>query len=203
MILCLLGLTLHGTNPERLFLERAEKARHEKKEIKRDHVNQKRAIAKLQTAKAVTEAELASLRARQKWQCVSMRNHHITQAIKRDFAQRQKTLARGIPHDPLYDGALDVLHVSATAYRDHLKGREPTGFRTKSNTGIPRLRQWLEDSVLKRREEHLGSLLITLQRLFHNINSWASNNLGHQAIAFPREAIQEWLTRAQTKLGAV
>lgn len=194
---------LHATNPEKLFQERAAKARQEKKEIKKDHLTQKRAVSRFQKTKADIEAQLGTLRARQKWQCVSMRNDHITQAIKRDFAQRQKAFTRGVPLDPVYDGSLDVIHVSATAFRDHLKGREPTGFLTKADTGIPRLRQWLEDSILKRRDEHLRSLLVTLQRLFHNIHSWASNNLGHQAIAFPREAIQEWLTRAQTKLGAV
>jgi hypothetical protein len=66
-----------------------------------------------------------------------MRNAHIIEAISRDFAQRQKALARGMGRDRVYDGSVDVIPVSATAFSEHLKGRGASslGFSTMRHTG--------------------------------------------------------------------
>jgi hypothetical protein len=128
-----------------------------------------------------------------------MRNTHITEAIKRDFAQRQAKLARDMGHNNVPDGSIDVIPVSARAFRDYLKGREFPGFPTPSHTGIPRLRQWFEDSTLERREEHLDALLNSLLRLFLTIQTWSDTNCGRQAVRFSREAVQELLFRTHEK----
>lgn len=197
----MLQLTL--LNAEGGFREGAEKARREKKGIKRECDKQKKAIEDIEKAKATTDKRLAALRTRQMWACVSMRNDHIINAIERDFAQRQKTLARDVYHNDVYDGSVDVIPVSATAFRDILKDREPMGFPTLAHTGIPRLRRWLEDAMLEQREDHLDTLLHALQRLFSTIQRWSNTNLGHQAIVFSREAVEELLARTHTKFSMV
>jgi hypothetical protein len=101
------------------------KAKEEKKTIKLSKNKQKKKLDRATQKKAENDHELALAQARQKWACVWLRNKHITRAIKQDFTQRQETLARKMQHRNEYDGSVDVIPVSATAFRDHLKGREP------------------------------------------------------------------------------
>jgi hypothetical protein len=188
---------------EKVFRDGIKEAKDRKKSIKKEHSKQAKAVERLEKAKSKYDQQLAELRAQQKWHCVQMRNTHITEAIKRDFAQRQEKLARDMGHNSAYDGSVDVIPVSATAFRHHLKGREGSkeieGFPTPFHTGIPRLRQWLEDSTLERREEHLDALLNSLLRLFLMIQAWSDRICGHHAVRFSREAVQEFLFRTHDK----
>lgn len=161
----------------------------------RGRTKQKNAVFKARQNKAAIDQKLATLRAQQKWACIWMRNRHITKAIKRDFAQRQKALAREMGQRNEYDGSVDVVPISALAFRDHLKGREHPGFPTKRHSGIPQLQRWLADSTLERSEEHLDALLNTLRRLFQSIQHWSVTNGGDQVIQFSRDAIQDLLPR--------
>ncbi|KAK4241493.1 hypothetical protein C8A03DRAFT_41106 [Achaetomium macrosporum] len=125
----------------------------------------------------------------------------IKQPIGRDFAQRQKALAREMGRGNVYDGSVDAIPVSATAFSDHLKGRDPMelGFPTERHTGIPRLRQWLVDSTLERREKHLDVLLNSLRRLFLSIQSWSNAFCGTQTLVFSRDSIEDLLSRIHAK----
>ncbi len=147
--------------------------------------------------------QLAALQTEQKWRCVSLRNQYIEGRIKLNFAGRQKKVAQGKQHGNEYDGSVDVIPVSATAFRDHLVGREPMGFPTKLHTGIPRLRQWLADSTLERREEHLDGMLNSLQRLFRSIEHWALINGGGQSIRFSRGAVEDLFRRTHAQFVTV
>jgi hypothetical protein len=66
-------------------------------------------------------------------------------------------------------------------------------------TGIPRLRQWLADSTLERREKHLDVLLNSLRRLFLSIQSWSNNFCGTQTLVFSRDSVEDLLSRVNTK----
>ncbi len=192
------------SNAEAGFRKGADKARRERKEIKRERDKKKKVIEDLEKAKTNTDKRLAALRARQIWECVSMRNDHIINTIEGDFAHKQKkTLGRDVYHNDVYDGSVDVIPVSATAFRDILKDREPMGFPTLAHTGIPRLRRWLEDAMLEQREENLDTLLHALRRLFSTIQRWSNINLGNQTILFSRETVEELLARTHAKYSVV
>lgn len=182
---------------------RFEKAKEDRRKAMQERNKQKKHVKTASQNKANNDQQLAALLTRQKWACVWMRNRHIKKAIRRDFAQRQKILARERRHRNEYDGSVDVIPVSATAFRDHLKDREPPGFPTVRHTGIPLLRRWLADSTLERREKHLDALLHALQRLFSSIQQWSLTNCGGQAIQFSRETVQDLLSRTHTKLVTV
>ncbi|KAK4154764.1 hypothetical protein C8A00DRAFT_32432 [Chaetomidium leptoderma] len=184
---------------DKSFQDRAAKIKDEQKAIKKERTKQKKTVERSTNIKAGTDRDLETLRAQQKWACISMRNKHIIRAIQRDFAARQKALSREMRQKNEYDGSVDVIPVSATAFRDHLKGREPMGFPTRRHTGIPRLRQWLADSTLERREAHLDALLNALRRLFLSIQQWSLTNGGGQSVQFSRDTIQELLSRTHAK----
>lgn len=144
---------------------------------------------------AENDRALRNLRARQKWECVWLRNQHIIEAIKRDFAQRQKKLTKGMNNQSEYDGSVDVIPVSATAFRDRLKGREPLGFLTPKHTGIPKLRQFLADATLEKREQCLDAILNTLKRLFRTIHRWSSSDAQQPNPMFSRDTIEKDLDK--------
>jgi hypothetical protein len=186
-------------NVEKAFQDKASKAKGERKSIMADRTAQRKALDKLTQKKALVEQQLATIQGRQKWACIWMRNQHIMAAIKHDFTRRQTALAREMGHRNEDDGSVDVIPVSATAFRDHLKDREPVGFPTKRHSGIPQLRRWLADSTLERREEHLDALLNALRRLFLSIQQWSVTNCSGQAIPFSRDIIQDLLSRTHSQ----
>jgi hypothetical protein len=131
---------------------------------------------------------------------MSMRNEHIEKAIKKDFARRQKALLRdGRKNPKQYDGSVDIIPVSATAYRDLLKGRKAAGFPTKNHTGIPRLRQWLVDSTVEQREEHLDTMLNALRRLLNSGIQWLMKNSSDLALEFPRQAVEDAISKSHAQ----
>ncbi|KAK3349347.1 hypothetical protein B0T25DRAFT_569990 [Lasiosphaeria hispida] len=152
---------------------------------KTDHVKNPK------TEKADCDRELAMLLARQKWTCIQVNCASITKAIKRSFAIRQKRLASEKGTNPLYDGSVEVFPVSATAFRDHLKGRKSVGSPSVNYTGIPRLRQWLATIALEKREEHLNVILNSLERLLVEIQRWTRPK--DLATYFPRKTVEDSL----------
>ncbi|KAK0708182.1 hypothetical protein B0H67DRAFT_543670 [Lasiosphaeris hirsuta] len=141
----------------------------------KEQLDRKKEIEKLGRKKAKMEKTLTSLQGRQKWSCVQINCSSIATAIKETFAARQKRLVKENGENELYDGAVEVIPVSATAFRDLTKRKSPVGFPGVNYTGIPRLRQWLADTALNRREEHLDAILNSLERLFLGIQRWSKH----------------------------
>ncbi|KAK4147453.1 uncharacterized protein C8A04DRAFT_24703 [Dichotomopilus funicola] len=176
--------------------QRLAKALSSKKELEKGQQQLQKAVDRAAQKQGEHDRALRLTRGRQKWECVWLRNQHIIEAIKRDFAQRQKTLARGMKNQSEYDGSVDVIPVSATAFRDQLKGREPLGFMTAKHTGIPKLRQFLGDVTLEKREQRLDAMLNTLRRLFRTIHRWTSPDAQQTNLLLSRDTIEKDLTEA-------
>jgi hypothetical protein len=143
---------------------------------------------------------LPTLESRKKFRCVGLRNQYIKKRIQADFARRQRKLTRLAEHDSdKYDGSVEVFPVCASAFRDLLKGKKPIpGFPSKLYTGVPGLRQWLEDAVLVYREEHLDRALLGLQRLHDGIKCWSDDN-SRGMVRFSRKEIERLLQSSHEK----
>ncbi|KAL1840313.1 hypothetical protein VTJ49DRAFT_566 [Mycothermus thermophilus] len=151
------------------------KKQEERKEAAQERGKKARQVNGLKRQMAVIDQQLSAARARQKWE-----------ALVRNSRSDKKQ----------YDGSVDIIPVSATAYRNLLKDRKPEAFPTKRHTGIPRLRQWLVDSTLERREQHLDATLNALRRLLMSCQQWLSTNSSVRALEFPREIVRDVVSRA-------
>lgn len=178
-------------------------AKDAKTKASRNCSTSKTTVGKLETELADAEKQLAEARGRLKWTCVWKRNDHIRTAITEDFAQRQKLMVQKISvgkdgkdfNGKDYDGSVDVIPVSATAFRDHLNGEPVEGFPTQRHTGIPQLRQWLADAALERRELHLDTTLKALCRLLMTLRQSLMTSAG-QVIDFPRDNVEAQISEA-------
>ncbi|KAK3998305.1 hypothetical protein QBC44DRAFT_228324 [Cladorrhinum sp. PSN332] len=153
------------------YVSRRTQLKHQKKKIDGRFVEYSRS--------------LQTLVSRRMHRCVWLRNAYIKKRIQADFTKRQKKLRSRAAitqgSGRMNDGAIEVFPVCAAAFRDLLEEnkRPQPGFPSKAYTGIPRLRQWLDEATLGHREAHLDSILLTLQRLFKAIERWSeSNNTG-------------------------
>jgi hypothetical protein len=146
------------------------------------------------------DGSLVTLESRRKHRCVWIRNQYIKRRIQMDFGRRQRKLTRLSRHDSQkYDGSVEVLPVSAIAFRDLLKKKKPMpGFPSKSYTGIPTLRQWMEKAVFAYREDHLDSILRGLQRLYDGIRCW-SDDKSRGKVHFSRREIEALLQYSHDK----
>lgn len=146
------------------------------------------------------DGSLVTLESRRKHRCVWIRNQYIKRRIQMDFGRRQRKLTRLSRHDSQkYDGSVEVLPVSAIAFRDLLKKKKPMpGFPSKPYTGIPTLRQWMEKAVFAYREDHLDSILRGLQRLYDGIRCW-SDDKSRGKVHFSRREIEALLQYSHDK----
>ncbi|GAB1315716.1 hypothetical protein MFIFM68171_05926 [Madurella fahalii] len=172
--------------------KRAEHMRHQR--------TQRRLKRKLVNDAAQLDRALETLESRKKHRCVWFRSSYFKKRIAHDFARRQKKLSRVAARDrKQYDGSVEVLPVSAAAFRDLLKDRKPMpGFPSKRYTGIPRLSQWLEEATFPHREEHLDSLLCGLQRQLHGIKRW-SDDASRGAVVFSKQEVESLLKTSHEK----
>ena len=101
---------------------------------------------------------------------VSMRNRDIADRIQKSFLKRQQD-ARLLERDELHDGAVEVFGTSARAYwkSKHPDGEKARGFPDEIHSGIPRLKQWLFESMFSQRERQLDTTLNGLLTLFVRI----------------------------------
>ncbi|KAM7204938.1 hypothetical protein V8F20_003400 [Naviculisporaceae sp. PSN 640] len=178
----------------RKHLGRLRKA-HKTTVRKRDQQLENQEAKEGQEVKIVNHLE--SLDRQKTHRCIWLRNKYLEKRIVADFARRQKKLTANIPRLPRYDGSVDVFPVSARAYQD-IQNPGPThrgnfpSFPSKLYTGIPRLRQWIEENTCEERDTHLDSQLASLNRILMDINNWCDEQPGGK-VKFPREEVTEVL----------
>lgn len=150
-----------------------------------------------------TEQSLRTCEGRARWTCMFMRHRRIEKRLTENLERQRKEIEgankRVSPSEP----PTNIFSVSATAYRDLITGRRPSGFPTKSYTGIPQLSQWLCDSVLENREAHLDGLLNALRRLAHGIQRWSNINSMGMNVSFSRELLETVLSRSHDRCSQV
>ncbi|EAA31121.2 hypothetical protein GE21DRAFT_8688 [Neurospora crassa] len=142
---------------------------------------------------------LRACKGRAKWTCMSMRHSQIEKRLTENLERQWKEMEGTSQQLSSSERLTDIFSVSATAYRDLLKGRKVTGFPTESYTGIPQLSQWLCDSVMEKREVHLDSLLNALRRLAHGIQRWSNVNPEGMDVSFSREMIETVFSRSHDR----
>ncbi|EGO54039.1 hypothetical protein NEUTE1DRAFT_103513 [Neurospora tetrasperma FGSC 2508] len=148
-----------------------DKRYQEKMKTARNRVNNTTRLVPVHAA-----LSLRACKGRAKWTCMSMRHSQIEKRLTENLERQWKEMEGTSQQLSSSERLTDIFSVSATAYRDLLKGRKVTGFPTESYTGIPQLSQWLCDSVMEKREVHLDSLLNALRRLAHGIQRWSNVN---------------------------
>ncbi len=117
--------------------------------------------------------------------CILIRNRAVSQRILKDFAQRKSELSETAK-------AVTSTTIPAWTSWRYRRGRTTTSRDTRepapafreNYTGVPRLRQWLTEMTLERREIHLDSVLKMLLHLFMNLSSWCQDQQeGHGGIS--------------------
>ncbi|KAK3316074.1 hypothetical protein B0H66DRAFT_534337 [Apodospora peruviana] len=139
------------------------------------------------------EHQLSGLSSRKKHRCIWIRNENIKERIQSVFSRRQSKLSHAMSESNNYDGSVSIFPVCSTAFRNRLKSKMIfPGFPSKQYSGTPRLRQWLEETTLSMREQHLDALLHTLQRLLHGMDKW-SNDQTRGLVKFARGDVESIL----------
>ncbi|KAK3402283.1 hypothetical protein B0T20DRAFT_135932 [Sordaria brevicollis] len=188
-----------GSASERNRQKKVDIARTQNKALNGPIHKQRTLVERAGAAKRENDAKLAEHKGRVFWTCVRMRHEHIAQRITENLRNQQRVLCQ---RDTKFSSApkddVEVISVSATAFRDHLKGRKPPGFPSKRYTGLPHLRRWLENAVLHPREMHLDAVLNTLKRLLSGIQRWAKVDTGGRAVVFSRETVENRLELTHT-----
>jgi hypothetical protein len=136
-------------------------------------------VKSLKSRAAEFDGILGSLEGLKKYRCIQMRNRRIKMRLCADFVRRQRKLARLAEHDnDKFHGSIEVFPVSAEAFCHLLREKKAMfGFPSElSSTGIPKLRQWLDEAVLVHREEHLDLMLRASRRLYHGIKCWSDDD---------------------------
>lgn len=108
------------------------------------------------------------------YRCIWLRNRFIKKRIQDDFTARQERIAEYIDQKSQDVGKAEGFPVSSTSYQECLKKRVKAGASIPSDlhTGIPRLKQWIEESTFDAREKHLDSMLLSLHRIINDVSRW-------------------------------
>ncbi|POS71353.1 hypothetical protein DHEL01_v210255 [Diaporthe helianthi] len=131
------------------------------------------------TAREVEEArqELSQLGDSLKQAAVYLRNRFVVERVQKDFRGRQAATKSAEDQDGLlHTGTVEVFPTSARSFQSlqHPGAVKEAGFPTEVHTGIPRLKQWLFETTMKKRENHLDAILAQLSTMFSRIENWIS-----------------------------
>ncbi|KAG8170125.1 hypothetical protein KVR01_000870 [Diaporthe batatas] len=149
--------------------------------------------------------ELSSLRESLKQAAIYIRGGCVVERVQKDFRGRHAA-TKSVEDDPAQADTLEVFATSARSFQGirHAGSLQEAGFPTEKHTGIPRLKQWLFEATMKKRENHLDKILNQMRILFSNIQDWISMGEHTAVLAEPEQrdldAIHERHCRALVTL---
>ncbi|KAM7218078.1 hypothetical protein V8F06_006484 [Rhypophila decipiens] len=150
-----------------------------------------RTIDSLKDKKPRIQEEQARIIGEIRRRCVWIRNEYIKKKIQADLSWRRDTLKSNSNKISHYNGEVDILPINAREYQYRLAGKEvqDQAFPSKLHTGIPRVRQWIEECAYEQREKHIDSLLASFQRIQHDMNQWCDEGSSGGTTEFARPQV--------------
>lgn len=142
------------------------------------------------TASEIEKAreELPPLRRSLKQAAIYIRGRYVVERAQEDFRGRQAA-KKSIEDNKIHTDTVQVFPTSARSFQgmQHAGSAKEAGFPTELHTGIPRLKQWLFEATLKKRENHLDTILTQMLILFSRIQHWISMSEPTTAISTTRQ----------------
>ena len=173
--------------------DRARYSREHKQRV-RDEEDIRKSIESLGQQQVQIRKDLIILHARKMWRIIWLRGNRLKDRLKKDCDKRQKTMLDDKTHPIQYKGSIEIFPVCAKAYQHCLsRSVKPGAFiPTELHSGIPRLKQWIEESSFAKREKHLDALLSPLNRIYSDLERWCSDQPGGK-VQFSRVELDEML----------
>lgn len=170
------------------------------------HVREQEAILKsiksLEEQRDQIGKKLANLEGHKNHRCIWLRNKFIKKRIQDDFAARHKIMVKSMGEQPRGMDTVEVFPVSSTAYQDFLKRLTPgAAIPSGLHTGIPRLKQWIDESTFDSREKHLDIMLLSLKRMSNDVSRWCDEQAAEK-LYFSRVDVDGIIQRSGITYGA-